>query len=51
MQKAVNTIMLGYFSKIIEIDKKHFIRAISETLNTKLIDINIEAFEVGFNLK
>ncbi|OSS41127.1 Indolepyruvate oxidoreductase subunit IorB [Desulfurella amilsii] len=50
MQKGVNTIMLGYFSKIIEIDKKHFTRAIADTLNPKLIDINIEAFEIGLNL-
>ncbi|MGC9167644.1 MAG: indolepyruvate oxidoreductase subunit beta [Desulfurella sp.] len=51
MQKAINTIMLGYFSKIIEIDKKYFIRAISDNLSPKLIDINIEAFEIGFNLQ
>lgn len=50
MEKSVNTIMLGYFSKIIGIDKKYFTRAIADTLNPKLIDINIEAFEIGSNL-
>lgn len=51
MQKAVNTIMLGYFSKMIDIDKKHFTRAIADILNPKLTDINIEAFEIGFNIQ
>lgn len=51
MQKAVNTIMLGYFSKIIDIDKKHFMRSIADVLHPKLVDVNIEAFEIGFNLK
>lgn len=51
MQKSINTIMLGYFSKIIDIDKKYFTRAIADILNPKLIDINIEAFEIGLNLE
>lgn len=51
MLKAINTMMLGYFSKLIGIDEKYFKRAIGELLNPKLVDLNLSAFELGRSIE
>ncbi len=51
LKNAVNTIMLGYFSKLLEIDEKYFKRAIGDLLNPKIVDINLMAFDIGRSLQ
>lgn len=51
MQKAVNTIMLGFFINIIGVEKKYFTRAMADVLGQNLVDINLKALELGFAIK
>lgn len=45
--RVQNIIMLGFFSGLIDIDKKVWIKAIRNNIGSKFIDINLEAFELG----
>ena len=47
--KVVNVIMLGKIARILEIDKEMFLSAIEETVPAKLLELNIRAFESGYN--
>lgn len=47
-EKAVNTVLIGAFAKNSDIDKQLFIDAIKETIPQKLIDVNLRAFEKGY---
>ncbi len=51
LKNAVNTIMLGYFSKLLDLDEKYFKRAIGDLLNPKIVDINLLAFDIGRNMQ
>jgi indolepyruvate ferredoxin oxidoreductase beta subunit len=48
--KAVNIVLLGVMAKLSAIDKAIFIEAINEVVPAKVRQVNINAFEKGFEL-
>lgn len=46
--KAVNTVLLGVLAKHSDIAKEHFIEAIQKTIAPKFLDLNLQAFEKGY---
>lgn len=48
--KAVNTVLLGVTAKFIDIPKKNWLDAVKNTVPQKFLDLNLRAFELGFNL-
>ena len=47
--KAVNTVLIGSFAKKNNVDKEIWIEVIKETVPPKFLDINLKAFEIGYN--
>lgn len=47
--KAVNIVLLGVMAKQAGISKEIFLEAINEVVPKKVLDINIKAFEAGYN--
>lgn len=48
--KAVNVVLIGKLAKETKIfDKEKWIKAIKETVPEKFLDVNIKAFELGYN--
>ena len=47
--KAVNTVLIGSFAKNSGVDKKIWLEVIKETVPQKFLDINLKAFEIGYN--
>jgi indolepyruvate ferredoxin oxidoreductase, beta subunit len=47
--KAVNIVLLGLMAKSTDIEKNIWIEAINEVVPKKVLDINLRAFEAGFN--
>ena len=47
--KAVNIVLLGLMAKSTEIEKSVWIEAIKEVVPAKVLDINLKAFEAGYN--
>ena len=47
--KAVNIVLIGSFAKNTDIAKEIWIEAIKETVPAKFLDINLKAFELGYN--
>ena len=47
--KAVNTVLIGSFAKNSNVDKEVWIEVIKETVPAKFLDINLKAFEIGYN--
>ncbi|MBQ9625285.1 MAG: indolepyruvate oxidoreductase subunit beta, partial [Clostridia bacterium] len=48
--KTVNVILIGALAKQMDnIDKEKWIEAIRETVKPKFIDVNVRAFEAGYN--
>lgn len=47
--KAVNMVLLGVMAKKLDIEKEDWINAITELLPEKLVPVNIQAFERGYN--
>lgn len=47
-EKTVNTALIGVLAKHMDIDKKHFIEAIKQTVPEKHLDVNLKAFEKGY---
>lgn len=48
--KTVNVILIGTLAKLIDnIDKEKWIEAIKATVKPKFVEINIKAFELGYN--
>jgi len=47
--KAVNVVLLGVLAKFIGIDKKMFIEALEHLVKPQFLEINKQAFELGFN--
>lgn len=47
--KAVNTVLIGSFAKNSNVDKEIWIDVIKETVPSKFLDINLKAFEIGYN--
>jgi indolepyruvate ferredoxin oxidoreductase beta subunit len=48
-KKAVNCVLIGKLAKMMEFDKNIWIDAIKKTVPAKFIDMNIKAFESGYN--
>ena len=49
--KAVNVVLIGVFAKESNIPYDKWIEVIKKTVPAKLLDINLKAFELGYNLK
>ena len=47
--KAVNIVLIGVLAKHMDIDKQAFLGAIKNTVPAKTLDINLIAFEKGYN--
>ncbi len=47
--KAVNIVLIGVLAKHMDIDKQAFLEAIKNTVPAKTLDINLIAFELGYN--
>jgi indolepyruvate ferredoxin oxidoreductase beta subunit len=47
--KTVNVVLLGLLAKSTEIEKEAWLEAVAETVPQKLVDINLKAFEAGYN--
>ncbi|MCX7843151.1 MAG: indolepyruvate oxidoreductase subunit beta [Clostridia bacterium] len=47
--KTVNIVLLGLMAKSIDINKDVWIEVIKETVPQKLLEINLKAFEMGYN--
>lgn len=48
--KAVNVVLIGLLAKSMDIDKDIWIDTIKETVPEKFIDLNMKAFEMGYNM-
>jgi indolepyruvate ferredoxin oxidoreductase beta subunit len=48
--RVFNTIIVGLAAKSMEFKKDDWLRAIEKTVPSPMIDINIKAFELGYNL-
>lgn len=48
--KIANTFLVGMLAKYLSIDKKIWREAISENVPKKFIDMNIQAFEIGYKM-
>lgn len=46
--KAVNIVLLGVMAKLTGIDKQIFVEAIHEVVPSKVLDVNLRAFEEGY---
>ena len=47
--KAVNVVLMGVVARHMEIDKEVWIQTIRDTVPAKFVDMNLKAFELGFN--
>jgi len=47
--KTQNVVLLGAFAKTLDIDKEKWIEVIKQTVKEKVIDVNISAFNKGYN--
>ena len=48
--KAVNVVLIGVLAKTTDIAYEKWIEALKNTVPEKLIDVNIKAFDLGYNL-
>lgn len=46
--KAVNVVLMGVVARHMEIDKNIWIQTIRDTVPAKFVDMNLKAFELGF---
>ena len=49
--KAVNIVLIGVLARHMDINKNAFLDAIRATVPQKLLDVNLAAFEKGYNVK
>ena len=47
--KAVNVVLIGAMAKKLDLPKEVWIDTIKETVLSKFIDMNLKAFELGYN--
>ena len=47
--KAVNVVLIGVLAKSMDISKETFIKVINETVPPKFLEMNLKAFELGYN--
>ena len=48
--KALNIVLIGVLAKHMDIDKQAFLDAIKRTVPEKTLEVNITAFELGYNV-
>ena len=48
--KAVNVVLIGAMAKKLDLPKEVWIDTIKETVPSKFIDMNLKAFELGYNV-
>lgn len=48
--KAVNVVLIGVMAKNTEIPHEQWIETIKETVPEKFLDVNLKAFDLGYNL-
>ena len=48
--KAVNVALIGVMAKTTDISKEKWIETIRTTVPPKFLDVNLKAFELGYNL-
>jgi len=48
--KSVNVVLIGIMAKSTDIEYEKWIKTIKETVPEKFVDINIKAFDLGYNL-
>ncbi len=48
--KAVNIVLMGRLAKYFHIDREKWIEAIKNTVKPQFVDVNLKAFELGYNL-
>ena len=48
--KAVNVVLIGLMAKILHIEKEVWIETIKKTVPAKFMDLNLKAFELGYNM-
>ena len=46
--KAVNVVMIGALTKILKLDEKVMKKAIENTVPTKFLELNLKAFDLGY---
>ena len=47
--KAVNVVLIGVLAKSTDIDKETWYKIIKETVPPKFLDLNLKAFDLGYN--
>lgn len=47
--KAVNVVLIGILAKTMDIDYQTWVEVIKETVPAKFLDVNLKAFELGYN--
>jgi len=49
--RSTNLVLIGILAAISKISKEEWEKAISETVPSSLLEVNLKAFELGYNLK
>lgn len=49
--KAVNVVLIGLLAKSMDIDKEVWLEVIKEYVPAKFLEMNLKAFELGYNIK
>ena len=47
--KALNVVLLGLMAKYTDINKESWVQAVKDSVPAKLLDVNLKAFELGYN--
>ena len=47
--KSVNIVLMGRLAKYFDIDHDKWVEAIRATVKPQFVDVNLKAFELGFN--
>lgn len=48
--KAVNVVLIGFLAKSMDVDKNVWTEVIKETVPPKFLEMNLKAFELGYNM-
>ncbi len=48
--KAVNVVLIGAMAKSMPLDKEIWIKALTESVPPKFLELNLKAFEMGYNI-
>lgn len=48
--KAVNVVLIGLLAKSTDVNKEIWLDTIKDTVPEKLLDVNLKAFEIGYNM-